>query len=92
MENRREFYVDTPLGKLRVYAKYDCDKAEDYPGVYIDFVRTDENGFELYPDDNMICCVEYDPEFGQIQTHPYEYRCEYTAGTVVNYNPEDEEE
>lgn len=36
---KREFYVDTPLGKLHVHAKHDTDNAADYPGVYVDLVR-----------------------------------------------------
>ena len=40
MNKARRFVIETPLGKLEVYAKHDkSDCAEDYPGVFIDFVR-----------------------------------------------------
>ena len=42
MNKARRFVIETPLGKLEVYAKHDkSDCAEDYPGVFIDFVRVD---------------------------------------------------
>lgn len=42
MNKARHFVIETPLGKLEVYAKHDkSDCAEDYPGVFIDFVRED---------------------------------------------------
>ena len=42
MNKARRFVIETPLGKLEVYAKHDkSDCAEDYPGVFIDFVRED---------------------------------------------------
>ena len=37
MNKARRFVIETPLGKLEVYAKHDkSDCAEDYPGVFID--------------------------------------------------------
>lgn len=55
MEKVRRFVVETPLGKLEVYAKHDnSDCATDYPGVYIDYVRKDGATVAL-------ACVEYDP-------------------------------
>ena len=45
MEKARCFVVETPLGKLEIYAKHDkSDCAEDYPGVYIDLcgVRSEQ--------------------------------------------------
>lgn len=42
MNKARRFVIETPLGKLEVYAKHDkSDCAADYPGVFIDFVRED---------------------------------------------------
>ena len=36
MNKARRFVIETPLGKLEVYAKHDkSDCAEDYPGVFI---------------------------------------------------------
>ena len=55
MNKARRFVIETPLGKLEVYAKHDkSDCAEDYPGVFIDFVR--EDGATV-----VLACVEYDP-------------------------------
>lgn len=54
MNKARHFVIETPLGKLEVYAKHDkSDCAEDYPGVFIDFVR--EDGATV-----VLACVEYD--------------------------------
>ena len=48
MNKARRFVIETPLGKLEVYAKHDkSDCAEDYPGVFIDFVREDGPSVEL---------------------------------------------
>ena len=56
MNKARHFVIETPLGKLEVYAKHDkSDCAEDYPGVFIDFVR--EDGATV-----VLACVEYDPD------------------------------
>lgn len=71
MENKRVFYVDTPFGKLKVWAKHDTsigefDDPEDYPGVYIDLVRTGvDPKATSHP---MVCCVEYDPGNSCIRT------------------------
>ena len=52
MNKARHFVIETPLGKLEVYAKHDkSDCAEDYPGVFIDFVR--EDGATV-----VLACVE----------------------------------
>lgn len=59
MNKARRFVIETPLGKLEVYAKHDkSDCAEDYPGVFIDFVR--EDGATV-----VLACVEYDPDSRQ---------------------------
>lgn len=60
----REFFVDTPLGKLRVYSKTEVDVAEDYPGVYID-IATDDGGSEL------LACVEFNSSNEKLQTCVY---------------------
>lgn len=50
----RDFFVDTPLGTLHVYAKHSIvDSPADYPGVYIDLIRDGH-------DPEMLACVEYD--------------------------------
>lgn len=62
MNKARRFVIETPLGKLEVYAKHDkSDCAEDYPGVFIDFVR--EDGATV-----VLACVEYDPDKDLLQT------------------------
>lgn len=60
----REFFVDTPLGKIRVKAKYDKDVAEDYPGIYVDLIA--ENGEET-----PLACVEYTPNDNTIAVDVY---------------------
>lgn len=49
---RREFFVETPLGKLRVHAKHEVDIQDDYPGVYVDLVSPG------CPEE-MLVCVEF---------------------------------
>lgn len=61
----REFYINTPLGKLKVWAKHEIDCAEDCPGVYIDLVRDGR-------DDDMLACVEYDSYNKRLQTCVYQ--------------------
>ena len=61
----REFYIDTPLGKLKVWAKHKIDNAVDFPGVYVDLVR---DGM----DDDMLACVEYDSCHDRLQTVVYQ--------------------
>lgn len=61
---KREFYVDTPIGKLRIHAKHSEDYADDYPGVFIDLVRANN---EL----QGIACVEYNSCRNYLQTCVY---------------------
>lgn len=61
---KREFIIDTPLGKLKVWAKHEVDSAEDFPGVFVDFVD-EKNG------DVMLACVEYDSSNKGIYTRVY---------------------
>lgn len=63
-KTKREFYINTPLGNLKVWAKHDSDTPEDYPGVFIDFVN-EKNG------DTLLSCVEYDHLGGGIYTRVY---------------------
>ena len=51
--NKREFYINTPVGKLHVYAKHEKDNPKDFPGVFVDIVRDCE-------EDCLLSCVEYD--------------------------------
>lgn len=61
---KREFYVDTLLGRLKVWAKHETDTPNDYPGVFIDFVDEQEG-------DILLACVEYDHLGGGIYTRVY---------------------
>lgn len=70
MENKREFFVETPMGKLRIWAKCDNDNMTNYPGVYIDFIS---NGEPMdVRDDYMTAVVEYDSVKNCIQTCVYQ--------------------
>lgn len=59
----KEFYVDTPVGKIRVYEKHDGDAPYDYPGIYIEWFTKDYN--------ELIACVEYDSTDETMQTFTY---------------------
>lgn len=70
--DKREFFVDTPLGKLRVWAKHpEGDCAEDYPGVYIDFVPIVDGKPEPEFKHIPLATVEYDTVDGVIQSCVY---------------------
>ena len=62
---KREFFIDTPLGKLKVYAKHEKDCPVDYPGVFVDWVR--EDGETL-----MLACTEYDSGDNSLMTCVYQ--------------------
>jgi len=62
---KREFYVDTPVGKLHVYAKHNVDSPEDFPGVFIDICREGE------PDD-MLVCTEWESCDKRLESCVYE--------------------
>lgn len=64
----RTFYIETPIGKLKVWAKHETDSAADYPGVYIDFIPYGFNDTGNDDDKNMVAVVEYDPFNKCIQT------------------------
>lgn len=81
-EQRREFFVDTPIEKLRVYAKSEADSAADYPGVYVDLIPNGRGG----DDGKMLACVEYESVEKVLQT------CVYQPGVdeptqIVKHNP-----
>ena len=63
-DKSREFYVNTPLGRLKVWAKQDIDNPEDYPGVFVDYI--DKDGKDI-----RLCCTEYDSVNKAIYTHVY---------------------
>lgn len=86
MDNKREFFVETPMGILRVYAKHDSDTPEDYPGVYIDLVIP---GTERVASD-LVCTVEYDSGNQRIQTVAYNAEMDAPVEVVV-YDREEED-
>lgn len=53
LQKKRVFYIDTPIGKLKVYAKHEKDCPADFPGVFVDLVRDGD-------EDVLIACVEFD--------------------------------
>lgn len=58
---KREFFVDTPIGKLKIHAKHEgVDSSADYPGVWIDYI-VPATGTEI-----PLTCVEYDPSGGGV--------------------------
>ncbi len=65
MEMERSFEVNTPLGKLKVYAKQEDDVPENFPGVFIDLIPADSN------DTILLTCVEYESTKQVIQTCVY---------------------
>lgn len=86
MSEERSFIINTPLGDLKAYAKHEkTDCAEDYPGVYIDYIRKD--GATV-----MLACVEYNPWTKQIQTVVYgDCAADEPTEVVGHYNTDFEE-
>ena len=83
MDSKREFYVDTPLGKLKVWAKTEADDWNDYPGVYVDLVREGEQ-------DVLLACTEYVSHDGYIQTCVYQPDADEPAEIVVHRTEEED--
>lgn len=77
----REFFIDTPLGKLHVWAKHDTDCAADYPGVYIDLVGGDGEC------DDMLACVEYNSTDKILQTCVYQPGMDEPVSVVRHDEP-----
>ena len=71
----REFYISTPLGRLRVWAKHTSDDPDDFPGVFIDLIRDGQ-------DDEMLACVEYDSIEKGLQTCVYQPGMDEPASVV----------
>lgn len=78
--NPRSFYVDTPLGKLRIYSKMlGIDIPENFPGVYVDYISP------ISKEPISLSCTEYDPSKNVIQTIPYEMAwCDDPSGVFVH--------
>ena len=61
---KREFYIDTPIGKLKVYAKHEKDCPADFPGVFVDLVRDGK-------EDVVIPCIEFESCEGNLMATIY---------------------
>lgn len=83
----REFFIDTPLGKLHVWAKHDKDCADDYPGVYVDLVSFWDLDGER---DDMLACVEYDSADRVLQTCVYQLGIDEPVSIVRHESRVDE--
>ena len=53
MEMERSFEVNTPFGKLKVYAKQEDDVPENFPGVYIDLIPAESDDTILLTCDGL---------------------------------------
>ncbi len=60
----RGFCVETPVGTLLVTPKTTVDIPDDFPGVYIDFIRSD--GEKI-----LLVCTEYESLTKMLQTCVY---------------------
>lgn len=75
----RAFYVDTPLGKLRIASKHEVDHPEDFPGVWIELVH-DESEYG-----DLLVCVEYESTKGELQCVVYQSADEDEPSHVIPY-------
>lgn len=76
-EKNKDFYVETPRGRLHVYAKTEevCPGATDYPGVWIDWISPDTG--EAMP----LVCTEYCPIAKGIYSRLYD-GCDESAESL----------
>lgn len=80
----REFWVDTPLGAMHIFAKHESkDVMTDYPGVYVDLVRKGHGA-------EMLACIEYDSSDGRMLATVYDIG--HDEPTVIHHYDLDEEE
>lgn len=67
MDRKREFTVDTPLGRIHVYSKHDpVDCAADFPGIYVDFIPPYYGSEPI-----LLAATEYDPYTNEVKTCVY---------------------
>lgn len=85
----REFFVNTPAGRLRACAKADygkrfpaVDDPEDFPGIFVDLIRDGE-------DDIMLACTEWESYDKQLQTCVYGRLNADEPTDVIVYSEED---
>ena len=75
---KRIFFVDTPLGKLKVWAKHSTDTPEDFPGVFVDLVTP------AHPEGDMLACVEYNSCDDILQTCVYQPNDDTPEAVIVH--------
>lgn len=80
-EAKREFFVDTPLGKLHVYAKHETDSPEDFPGVFVDLITP------AYPEGDCLVCTEYESCNKLIQTCVYQPNEDEPVEVIIHDEP-----
>lgn len=83
MHGRRDFTVDTPVGRLRARAKHQTDDPAFFPGVFIELIR---DGKDPIP----IACVEYASVYDCIRAVFYEIG-EDERAFIQKYDPGGEE-
>lgn len=81
-KEKHEFFVDTPVGKLKVQAKGPIDEPDDYPGVYVELV--DKNG-----DSDLLACVEFDSNRSNLQTCIYQPGVDEPVEVITHEPPEE---
>lgn len=79
---KREFDVETPLGKLHISAKSNVDCVDGYPGVYVNLLTGGE--------DVLIACVEYDSVAEDLLTTVYDRDKEEPVSAHHHYIWEDD--
>lgn len=86
MNKARRFVIETPLGKLEVYAKHDkSDCAEDYPASLSTL-------YARMAPRSCWACVEYDPDKDLLQTVVYgDCASDEPTAIVEHYNTDFEE-
>ena len=78
IKEKREFYIATVFGKIKVYSKHDADCTENFPGVFIDIITDKE--------DIPLACVEYESVDGVIQTCVYGDVFDDAPTAVIKHN------
>lgn len=97
MADKREFFVDTPFGRLRATAKSDycnrnpdgIDDPENFPGIFIDLIlpgQSDDDYGEL------LCVVEYESVSECLQSIIYQPMRDDPVSITVHELDEEESE
>lgn len=97
MADKREFFVDTPFGRLRATAKSDycnrnpdgIDNPEDFPGIFIDLILPGQSD-DAYGE--LLCVVEYESVFERLQSVIYQPMRDEPTSIIVHEFEEEESE